>query len=136
MSNRPFHSNADGFTLFESLVALAILAIGLAAFYRAIAGGAWGEQRIALAQTGLQIAQARLAAAGLERKLEVGTQSGEDAGGYRWTVTVRRYDNGLGPVPATGPAAYEVTAAVTWPGGGGFTHPSVQLTTIKLAPAS
>jgi len=135
MSHRPVHSNTDGFTLFEALVALAILAIGLAAFYRAVAGGAWGEQRIARAQTGLQIAQARLAAAGLEKRLELGAQSGEEAGGYRWTVTVSRYDDGHGLVPASGPAAYRVTATVIWPGSSSLARPSVELTTIKLAPA-
>ena len=136
MIRKHLNANADGFTLFETLVALAMLAIGLGAFYRAIAGGAWGENRIARAETGLHIAEAKLAAAGIEHKLVAGTQSGEEPGGYRWTVTVNRYENGLDLPPASGPVAFEVTAQVTWAGSANFSRPTVQLTTLKLGPAS
>ena len=57
-------SGEEGFTLFEAMVALAILTIGLGAFYRAVAGGAAGSARVARSTAALQIAQARLAAEG------------------------------------------------------------------------
>ena len=129
-------SREGGFTLFETLVALTMLSIGLAVFYRAVAAGASGEARIERAAAALQIAKARLAAAGIEDRLSVGERSGEDAAGYRWKVMVAPYRSGSRPVLAGPVAAYEVTVEVSWPGAASVNRPSITLTTLKLAPPS
>ncbi len=125
----------DGFTLFEAMIALAILTLGLGAFYRAIAAGASGEQRIERAATALHIAKARLAAEGTERPLVVGQHEGENPAGYHWSVNIRRYDGAAALSATSGTEAYTVTATVTWPSGRKGAHPSVELTTIKVGAA-
>ena len=113
-----------------------MLTLGLGAFYRTIAGGAAGEQRVERAAVTVQIAKSQLAAAGIERPLAIGATEGSDASGYRWTIRVQRYDDGARSPAGSGPLAYLVTSTVTWPGRLGTSHPSVELTTIKVAPAS
>ncbi len=136
MLRKRLNSGEQGFTLFEAMIALAILTLGLGAFYRAIATGAAGEQRVERSATALAIAQARLAAEGLERPLTIGRREGDDPAGFHWAVSVRRYDS-RAPAPASAePDAYLVTSTVTWPGNRSGAHPSVELTTLKLAPAS
>ncbi len=125
-----------GFTLFETLVALAILTIGLGAFYRAIAGGASGEARIERTSMALRIAKAKLAAAGIEDRLVAGQHSGEDAAGYRWRVSVGRHAAANGLVATGSVAAYDVSVEVSWAGAIASNRPSITLTTLKLAPPS
>jgi general secretion pathway protein I len=127
--------NQDGFTLFEAIVALAVLTLGLGAFYRAVTGGAVGGQRIERAAMALEVAKARLAVEGIEGPLIEGERQGGEPSGYRWTIRVQRYNGGAARITGSDPIAYLVTANVTWPGARATSHPGVELTTIKIAAA-
>lgn len=128
-------SGQDGFTLFEAMVALAILVLGLGAFYRSVAGGASNSVRVARASTALQIAEARLAAEGVEQRLIVGKREGDDAAGRHWAVTVLRYAEERDFGAGSGPVAYLVTADVSEPAGRNGARPSVSISTLKIAAA-
>jgi prepilin-type N-terminal cleavage/methylation domain-containing protein len=129
------NSNQDGFTLFEAIVALAVLTLGLGAFYRAIAGGAAGIHSVERASLAVQIAKAKLAAEGIERPLAIGQHEGDDASGLHWVVRVQLYTGGARAPSTADPMAYLVTSSVSWPGKLGGTHPGLELTTIQVVAA-
>jgi prepilin-type N-terminal cleavage/methylation domain-containing protein len=135
MIRNHLNSSDQGFTLFEAMVALAILALGLGAFYRSIAGGAAGERRVERAALALEIARARLAAEGMETALAPGAHGGDDPAGYHWTVTVQRYADASERPGVAGPVAFLVRADVTWLGSSAGARPGVSLSTVKIGPA-
>ena len=135
MIRSPLKSGQDGFTLFEAMVALAVLVLGLGAFYRSVAGGASNSVRVARASTALQIAEARLAAEGMEQTLIVGKREGDDAAGRHWAVTVQRYAGDRDFGAGGGPVAYLVTADVSEPANRNGARPAVSLSTLKIGAA-
>jgi general secretion pathway protein I len=132
-------NSTAGFTLIEVLVALLIFVAGYLVVYQSVslawrgAQAAWGES------AAVRLAQSRLAAAGVETRLQEGEQSGETADGLSWTVRVETYrrPGAEGPAERAGRAekmaGYWVTVTVKW--GGGVLHParSLSLKTMKLA---
>lgn len=88
MTRRP------GFTLLETLVALAVVALGLGALLSLLSGGL----RLADGASGLaeaaMVAQSRLAALDGAGDWRPGETAGEEAG-YAWTVTAAPADEGL-----------------------------------------
>jgi type II secretory pathway pseudopilin PulG len=121
-----------GFTLVEALVALGVLALGIGALAAAFAGSYRGFAR-ALDETGaLQVAQARLAAAGSEVVLADGLLAeGVDAG-YRWRLAGRRYTPPGPTPPLAGLEAYTVEVTVAWQPGARGGLREITLTTVKL----
>ena len=101
----------SGFTLLETLVAMAILSIALVTLFRAAAGGMQGLDRTDRSAMAVAIAISRLEAAGQD-----GATSGKVAGGYSWRVQMAPYGEPGGLQSATGPAAHWVTVSVNWHG--------------------
>src|SRR5262245_16862178 len=119
-----------GFTLMETLVALVIFVACYLLIHQGLSLG-WRGVQLAQSETmALQVAQARLAAAGLDEPLADGQRFGE-TDGYAWTMDVRREDRREASA-ALPLSAFWVTVAVTWRDRPERSTRSVQLTTLKL----
>lgn len=126
----PTDPRQAGFTLLETLVALMLLALVLVPAYSLMAGGARAGRAVERRAQGQAIAEAQLAALGVERRLAPGRYDGE-GGGYRWTLTISpRTDAPFDAAGQRGMAAYRVRIAVADGRG-----PLVDLTVTKLVAA-
>lgn len=129
----PNDHRSAGFTLIETLVALVIFVAGYLLVYQTVSVGWRGTQVAHTESAALRIAQSRLAAAGVEQRLQEGEQSGQSADGYAWTTQVARYrrpdsDDAPGQL-----AAYWVRVDVKWREGPLRKARSLRLETLKLA---
>ncbi len=79
-----------GFTLVETLVALAVFAMAFAGLYRALEGGWQGLRRAQFEIEAIEVAKAQLAATGIATPLVEGRQSGVTAEGVRWQIDIRQ----------------------------------------------
>src|ERR1700741_576054 len=79
----------NGFTLLEVVVALAIAALALVGLFRAGSGGLFAVDTAARAEEAVPRAQSHLAAVGRDAALVKDDSTGDDGGGYRWTLRVR-----------------------------------------------
>ncbi len=115
MSGKP----ANGFTLLEVLVALAIAGLALVALFRAGGDGLVAVDTAARVEEAVQRAQSHLAAVGRAAALLQGDSEGDDGGGYHWRLRITPVASG--PPPAAGGAAailFDVEVAISWPGRG------------------
>jgi prepilin-type N-terminal cleavage/methylation domain-containing protein len=129
--------SSPGFTLLEVVVALAIAALALVGLFRAGSGGLLSVDTAARAEEAVQRAQSHLAAVGRDAALVEGELTGEDGGGYRWTLrvwplTARQSlaPDGVTPVNTT---LFNVEVAILWPGHAG--DRAVVLRTLRLGTA-
>lgn len=132
-----------GFSLVETVVALAIFALAFSALYRNFDSGWRGVRSADLATEALDVARSQLAAAGIETPLVESRRNGVTAGGVAWEVDIRQYlsvataeTNARAPNAAAIPAAYWVTVrAGRAPDNGAASRsgaPVIELTSIKL----
>jgi prepilin-type N-terminal cleavage/methylation domain-containing protein len=122
-----------GFTLMETLIALVIFVAGYLLIHQSVSLSWHGAMVAHSEKEALRLARTRLAVAGVETRLEEGQQMGQTSDGYRWTISVRRYNQlaaaDSGPAPLAG---YWVTIDVRWSEGALRRARSLQLTTVKL----
>ena len=125
---------AAGFTLLEVLVALALAGLALVGLFRAGSGGLFAVDTAARAEEAVQRAQSHLAAIGRNSGLIEGESSGDDGGGYRWTLRVRplmqRQSPGPDGVTSVATTLFNVEVAISWPGHTG--ERAVVLRTMRL----
>jgi prepilin-type N-terminal cleavage/methylation domain-containing protein len=128
----------SGFTLIETLVALAIFVAGYVVVHQSVMLAWRGARAAWIEGEAVRLAQSRLAAAGVATPLQEGEARGEAPGGLRWTQRVELYR----PPPGVGAseggrarrtAAYWVTVTVRWRGGILASARSLELKTLKLA---
>ena len=81
----------QGFTLIETVVALAIFAAAFSALHLTFSGAWRGVRNAEGATTLVEVAKSRLAAAGIETPLEEGIQSGRTEDGFDWEINIRPY---------------------------------------------
>lgn len=123
-----------GFTLVETLVALAIFALAFSGIYRAFEGGWRALRRAQLEVEAIEVAKSSLAAVGIETPLSEGRQAGQTADGVSWQIDIRRR-NGDRPdlrPSATMPAAFDVRVSAGRRSPVRENWPSVELSTIRL----
>ena len=128
---------SDGFTLLEVVVALAIAALALVGLFRAGSGGLFAVDTAARAEEAVQRAQSHLAAVGRDAALMASESTGDDGGGYRWTIRVRpltaRQSLAQDGISSTTSTLFDVEVAISWPGHAG--ERSVVLKTLRLGTA-
>lgn len=125
------------------MIAFAIAALALGAFYGGVAGGVRTAGVAAHYEAALARAQSRLAAMGGAARLIPGDTFGDDGGGYTWRVQVRQTASapfaGLPPDAArTAPRAalFALSVTIAWSMDGGerrVTLGTSRLTTIPAA---
>ncbi len=124
----------NGFTLLEVVVALAIAGLALVGLFRAGSGGLFAVDTAAREEEAVQRAQSHLAAVGRDAALVEGEFTGDDGGGFRWTLRVSALtsrqslaQDGVSPTTTT---LFNVEVAISWPGHEGSR--SVVLRTLRL----
>jgi general secretion pathway protein I len=127
---RPDH--ARGFTLVEVLVAFAVAAIVLVPLLRIFTTGLGALGTSERADVAALWAQSLLDARSGEAPLDVGTEGGDLAGGYRWQRTVTDYADAQMTAQLAPLVPYAVTMTVAWIERG--RERAVTLQTLQLAP--
>ena len=123
-----------GFTLIETLVALALFAVVFAALSASLAGGIRGVRLARMDLAATMLARAKLAAAGVETPLADAQQETGETDGFMWFVNVRQHLRPDVDVRETGPKAYWVAIDVSWRDGPLSPRRTIQLKTLKLGP--
>jgi len=131
----PASGGTSGFTLIETLVALVIFVAGYLLIHNSVSLGWRGAQVAWVESAALRLAQSRLAAAGVEVRLQEGEQSGATDDGFRWTLRTERYLRSDGESAAVKIAGYWVTVTVRWDGGVLRPARSLRLRTLKIGAA-
>jgi general secretion pathway protein I len=122
----------DGFTLMETLVALFIMMAAATILYRGFSGASRVSGAAEGAESALLVAQARLAALGVETPLQAGNQEGKD-GDVLWQAALRPYAGEAAAAEGgTPPKAFWATVTVHWRERRGARQHSLTLTTLKL----
>ena len=131
-----------GFTLLEVLVAFVIAAVALGALFQGSIDGLRSVRVSGQYQEALSRARSRLAAADVGWTLVLGTQTGDDGGGFRWEMRV--VPSATAPIArgtaadlARGPrvALYAVSVTIAWTAGGSRQVRLDGLRTVVLPPA-
>lgn len=124
-----------GFTLLETIVALAILASFMAALYQGLARNWWGISRVRYDAVALEIARAQFASLGLSAPLADGqVLSGANAG-VAWTIRVEKYAPAEVRDGDTLPEAYWLVFDARLDNGAFRPSRTVHLRTLKLGRA-
>lgn len=127
----------QGFSLIETLVALALLALVTGAVYSSYTTSMAGAEESARAALATRFAQSKLEEISAGGLVLAGEQQGESADGFSWQVTVSPLEDEDMAVEqafgGTAPQAALVTVTVGWRGRG--KDRSVALTTVRLAGA-
>ena len=125
--------NDAGFTLVESLAALAIFVAVISALYQGLSVGWRGLRRADAEELALALAQNKLASTGVETPLIASTQSGVGSDGMAWQADIRPYTS-ASPAAQSAPdlQGFWVTITVHWKEGPRRPDQSVRLQTVKL----
>ena len=132
-------NDVGGFTLVEALVALVIAGLASAAIAGVLNAGLLGHRTSSDVTTALILAEGKLAAVGAGEPLRPGRVEGISAGGFRWELRVKLYDD-----PEDRPTTsfdqapsdlrlYSLTAAVSW--AGRMRERRLEVSTLRLGPA-
>lgn len=133
---RASRSAQRGFTLLEVIVAFVLLALILATVFQIFSTGLARASELDERAKALVIAQSRLAAAGVDGKLERGESRGESEDRrYRWSVRIEPYEEAReGQPPAQGSLLmFRVDSVVDWRSPDGRER-ELRLATLQLGP--
>lgn len=124
-------SGPNGFTLVETLVAFAILAISMVALLQSFATGLQSLGISEAYAVATMHARSKLAEIGNTVTLEAIEESGELDDRFNWSAVVADYDPGdtEGQVLGEAVKIYSVEVTVTWDG-----RREVTLKTLRIAP--
>ncbi len=129
---RRIGGDADGFTLLEVVVAVAIAALALVALFRVSGTGLFAVTEATRVDEAIERARSHLAAFSIARAPT--DSEGDDGDGYRWRLSARPIATQQSPPSAANGAPatlYDVEVMVSWRGRGG--NRSVALATQRIA---
>ena len=121
-----------GFTLIETLVALAIAIVTGVLFFQGFVTGTRVAHIADQQQAALLVARSRLIAIGFENPITVGEQKGVTKQGIVWRISIKPYllENTVGRDDH--PTAFWATVRVSWRDNRARKQRSFHLTTLKL----
>lgn len=122
----------SGFTLIEVLVSFAILVAAVSMLQGGFGGGWRGIRAADMETEALEIAKAKLAAAGIESTLEPGVSEGDAGGGYVWMSTIVPHGAAASDDTNKMPRGYWTTVQVRWNDGRKRGAREISLTTLKI----
>lgn len=122
-----------GFSLLEILIAFSILALSLGILLNIFSGGLRRTIVFEEYQQAVIIAQAKMAAAGVELPLDEGQKQGQVLEKYNWSLIMQplNTDDVAAVSEAMGVQVYEVISRVQWMAGDN--DRLVELITLKLS---
>ena len=121
----------SGFTLIEVLVSFVIVALAMSALLQIFSSGLRSGYIAEQYSAAVLLAESKLEAVGIEERLVEGETSGAFDNGFRWTVSVRAYDDGADADQPGTIEAFAVAVTVAWDGSAG--ERSFELETLRLA---
>ncbi len=121
----------SGFTLIEVLVSFVIVALAMGALLQIFSSGLRSGYIAEQYSAAVLLAESKLEAVGIEERLVEGETSGAFDNGFRWTVSVRAYDDGADADQPGAVEAFAVSVTVAWDGSAG--ERSFELETLRLA---
>ena len=121
----------SGFTLIEVLVSFVIVALAMGALLQIFSSGLRSGYIAEQYSAAVLLAESKLEAVGIEEQLVEGETSGAFDNGFRWTVSVRAYDDGADADQPGTIEAFAVAVTVAWDGSAG--ERSFELETLRLA---
>ena len=128
----------QGFSLIETLVAMALLGLVTGVVYSSYSNSMRGAEESARTAVATRFAQSKLAAVSAGGLVELGERQGSTEDGFSWRVIVEPMENGdFAPVEVqrqfggASPQAALVTVTVSWQGR--QKDRSIALTTVRLA---
>lgn len=130
-------SACRGFSLIEVLVAFVVLSLALSVLMRIFSGGTHNAALASDYSHAVLLAEAKLAAAGVETPLQEGVATGAADEKYRWQTSVR-----MSSAPAETPGSrasipvglFEVEVRILWQDAS--KERAVVLNTLRVAPVS
>jgi general secretion pathway protein I len=125
-------NQADGFSLVEILVALAIVGLTLGTAAAVFRSGIVGHVASADVDTAVAVAEETIASAGVTAALREGDTHGLFADRFAWRLSVRPYEDGAQPPPDRF-KLYRLEVEVSWRDG--LRQRRIELATMRLAPA-
>jgi prepilin-type N-terminal cleavage/methylation domain-containing protein len=124
-----------GFTVIETLVALAVFAGVFAVLYGGLTGNWRGVGRVQMDALALSLAQTQFALAGREAVLQDGQTWAGSEGGVSWTVAVEAYRDSDPSQLSEGTGAYWIIFDARWGDGAALEPKSMRMRTLKLEAA-
>lgn len=122
-----------GMTLIEVLVAFVVLSLTMAVIMQIFSGGMRNARMAESYSRAVFLAESRLAAAGIERPLAAGEDSGQVGRELRWQVIVTPVeDDGASDRQMMPARLYQVRARVGWSEDGG--ERQIELVSLRLGP--
>jgi len=104
-----------GFTLLETLVALAIAAMALVGMFKAGSGGVMAVETASHVEEAIERARSHLAAVGRAAALSESEDDGDDGGGFRWHLSVHPMAvQQAGNMLVSGSALFTVAVTISW----------------------
>jgi prepilin-type N-terminal cleavage/methylation domain-containing protein len=124
-----------GFTLLETLIALAIFAGLFGVLYGGLSGNWRGVRRVQMDALALSLAQSQFALAGSGAALQDGQTWSGSEGGVSWTVAVEVYRESEPSQVRDAMGAYWIIFDARWRDGAAPQPKSMRMRTLKLGAA-
>jgi len=126
----------DGFTLVETLVAFAVLALAMSQLMTALSGAAQNESRADFYLRASREGQSQLDALGVEGRIERGETNGSYEDGLLWDLKVEPYLTVKSPMRTGEVVSFWAHLTIRRPGLQEVARQSLTLTTLKIVTIS
>jgi general secretion pathway protein I len=125
-----------GFTLVETLVAFAVLAVAMSQLMAALGGAANNESRADFFLRACREGQSQLDALGVTERLIQGETTGSYEDGLLWSLRVEPYVTLQSPINSGSVASFWAHLTIRRPGSREGATQSLTLTTLKIVTTS
>ncbi len=129
---QPSLKRKGGFTLIETLVAFAILALAMSQLLAAAGGGAQNDNRADFLLRGARLGQSQLAALGVDGPIQLGETSGRYDDGLYWSLTVEPDRTHKSPTGDAVVASFWARLTISRPTPQSAPRENLTLTTLKI----